>query len=171
MTHWIEVTKANRQARRMADRHYSFWQHHNRPSSHEVGPPGQKIILLTADGKAVWGSHRPAPWAGITRADGLTGLFCFIYRNEGYPLALSSELICEAVGLTGARWGVSDFWTYIGAEHVKSRNPGYCFLQAGFEHHGWTQSAKLGLLRRLRMPAQKVLELVSPVSVLAIERI
>lgn len=154
--HWIEVSKANRQARRMADRHYSFWRHHNRPSSHEVGPPGQKIILLTQDSKAVWGSHRPAPWAGITRSDGLNGMFCFIFRNEGYQLAQSSELITEAVGMTARRWGIHEFWTYIGAEHIQSSNPGYCFLVAGFEHDGWTQSAKLGKLRRLVMPHDKV---------------
>src|SRR3990170_2168664 len=101
--HWIEVSKANHQARRMADRHYSFWQHHKRPKSYGLGPPGQKIIFLTADGKAVGGSHRPAPWANITRSDGLTGLFCFLYRNEGYPIP-SSVLIREAVGRTAARW-------------------------------------------------------------------
>ena len=170
MNHWIEVSKANHQARRMTDRHYSFWRHHNRPASHEVGPPGQKVILLTSDCKAVWGSHRPAPWAGITRSDGLTGLFCFIFRNEGYPLALSSELIREAVGITAAKWGADDFWTYVGTEHIKSSNPGFCFLKAGFEHDGWANSAKLGLLRRLRMPLRVVSELLAPESVLVMER-
>jgi len=151
-THWVEVSKANRQARRMADRHYSYWHHHNRPMSHEVGPPGQKIILLTVDGKAVWGSHRPAPWVGIQRSDNLAGLFCFLFRNEDYPLALSSVLIREAVAITAERWGVDDFWTYIGVQHVASPNPGYCFLQAGFIHDGYVHSAKLGTLRRLKMP-------------------
>ena len=162
MNHWVEVTKANRQARRMADRHYSFWKHHNRPNSHEVGPPGQKIILLTSDSKALWGSHRPAPWAGITRSDGLTGLFCFIFRNEGYSEACSSDLIREAVGLTASRWGMDDFWTYVARDKVRSTNPGYCFLKAGFEHDGWTESAKLGQLRRLKMPKATVAALVEP---------
>lgn len=116
--------------------------------AHEIGPPGQKIVLLTDDNKAVWGSHRPAPWAGITRADGLEGSFCFLFRNEGYDVCLSSDLVREAVVLTQERWGVSDFWTYIGADHVPG-NPGYCFLQAGFQHDGWVQSQKLGRLRRL----------------------
>ena len=156
MNHWIEVTKRNRQARRMAARHYSFWRHHNRPMSNEVGPPGQKIILLTADSKALWGSHRPHPNAGIVRVDGLNGMFCFIFRNEGYPLALSSELIREAVALTRSRWGIMDFWTYVAKDKIQSSNPGYCFLQAGFEHDGWVESAKLGTLRRLLMPAESV---------------
>jgi hypothetical protein len=152
--HWVEVSKANRQARRMADRHYSFF---GKPMSHEVGPPGQKIILLTADGRALWGSHRPAPWAGIVRADGLEGHHCFIFRNEGYAQVRSSDLIREAVSLTLQRWGPGDFWTYVGAEHVASENPGYCFLVAGWRHDGWVESAKLGRLRRLKLVESEVL--------------
>ncbi len=154
--HWIQVSKANRRARLLADRHYSFWRHHNRPRSHEVGPPGHKIILLTADGKALWGSHRPAPRAGVQRADGWQGHACFIFRNEGYEGALSSELIREAIAITALRWGVAPVLTYVGIEHVRSPNPGYCFLQAGFEPAGYTVSAKLGRLRRLIMPAGEV---------------
>lgn len=154
MTHWIEVTKANRQARRMADRHYTFQG--KLLMAHEVGPPGQKIVLLTNDCKAVWGSHRPAPWAGITRGDGLEGAFCFLFRNEGYMQCLSSELITEAVAFTRERWGSADFWTYIGAEHVQGTNPGFCFLKAGFQHDGWVCSQKLGRLRRLKLTGTPV---------------
>jgi hypothetical protein len=160
VSHWVEVNKGNRQARRMADRHYSFF---GTPMSHEVGPPGQKIILLTSDSKAVWGSHRPAPWANITRADGLVGLFCFLFRNEGYAGAKSSDLVTEAVGLTAGRWGVADFWTYVARDHIASSNPGYCYLKAGFEHDGWVDSGKLGRLRRLKMPASKVALTEEPV--------
>lgn len=158
MLHWVEVVKSNRTARAMADRHYSF---SGTPMAREVGPPGQKIIYLTDDCKAVWGSHRPAPWAGIQRADGLSGAFCFLFRNEGYPLARSSELIREAVARTSLRWGCDDFWTYIGADHVGSSNPGYCYLQAGFVHDGWVQSAKLGKMRRLCMPKTEAALLTS----------
>ncbi len=157
-SHWLEVPKGNRQARRMADRHYSFSNTASR-NSHEVGPPGQKIILVTADSKAIWGSHRPAPWAGIKRSDGLSGLFCFLFRNEGYVVAQSSDLIREAVVITALRWGSEDFWTYVAGAHVTSSNPGYCYLVAGFEHDGWVQSAKLGKLRRLLMPQARVEEL------------
>ena len=134
----------------MADHHYTFRPGGKR-MSHEVGPPGQKIVFLTSDDKAVWGSHRPAPWAGIVRSDRLEGLFCFLFRNEGYPHAPSSILTQEAVGLTALRWGLDDFWTYVAKEHVQSSNPGYCYLEAGFKHNGWVESTKLGVLRRLVM--------------------
>mgnify|MGYP001611601067 CR=1 FL=1 len=157
MTHWVEVSKCNPQARRMADRHYSYCAPLNRPRGPEVGPPGQKIVLLTSDCKAVWGSHRPAPWTGLKRADGIDAWCCFIYRNEGYPLAKSSDLIREAVSLTIGRWGLAPqgMVTYVAVDHVKSSNPGYCYLQAGWQHDGWVQSRKLGKLRRLVLPPEK----------------
>ena len=154
-SHWIEVSKCNKQARRMADRHYSFQGYHSRGAGPEVGPPGQKIVLLTSDCLALWGSHRPAPWAGVRRADGWQGHSCFIFRNEGYKLALSSELIREAVGITVRRWGVAAFLTYVGVEHVLSPNPGFCFLRAGFRPAGYTLSKKLGRLRRLVMAPEQ----------------
>ena len=158
MGHWFEVSKANRQARRMADRHYSYWRHHNRPMSNEVGPPGQKIILLTENGDAVWGSHRPHPDANIERADGLSGMFCFIYRNEGYPVS-SSVLIREAVGLTAARWGVDTFWTYVATDQIASEIPGYCFRRAGFRRDKSYHSNRLplGPMIRLYMSPERVL--------------
>jgi len=155
MHYWVEVNKSNRQARRMADRHYSFWNPNATKMANEVGPPGQKIILITPDETAVWGSHRPAPWAGITRSDGLTGMFCFLYRNEGQGRK-SSLLIREAVGFTANRWGINDFWTYIGVNHIRSDIPGYSFFRARFHHHGWTESSKLGSLRRLHMRPHQV---------------
>ena len=148
---WVEVSKCNPQARRMVDRHYTYRPVKSRPMGKEVGPPGQKIILLTPEGKAVWGSHRPAPWAGIIRQDKFEGHTCFIFRNEGSPY-LSSDLIKEAVTITIERWGVAPFQTYIAVEKVASVNPGYCFLKAGFEHDKYVTSRKLGKLRRLILP-------------------
>jgi len=66
---------------------------------------------------------------------------------------MSSDLIREAVALTEQRWGPADFWTYVAKDKVESSNPGYCFLAAGFEHDGWTESQKLGTLRRLVLRA------------------
>jgi hypothetical protein len=154
---WIEVSKANPRAKRMAMEHYSFHPVKSRPMGKEVGPPGQKIILLTGDGLALWGSHRPAPWSGVKRADGFEGPCCFIFRNQGSPI-LSSKLIREAVGYTASKWEVSaaGFLTYVAIEKVKSINPGYCFLCAGFKHNGFTISQKLGKLRRLIMPPDEV---------------
>jgi len=64
----------------------------------------------------------------------------------------------EQPQITAQRWGVADFWTYIGVEHIRSSNPGYCYLQAGFEHYRWGQSAKLGKMRLLCMSQTRVRE-------------
>ena len=163
---WVEVTKGNRRARALADRHYS------RGTIGAIGfaPPGQTIILLTPDEKALWGSHRPAPWAvddegeKITRIDGFEGHSCFIFRNEG--AGLSSELIQEAVGITCHKWGAAPFLTYVAVEKVASVNPGYCYLKAGFKGVGYTKSGKHGVLRKLVMDEATVTSLGETVSAL-----
>ena len=45
--------------------------------------------------------------------------------------------------------------TYVSVEKVKSINPGYCFLMAGFESDGWIEG-KHGRMRRLVMLASEV---------------
>ena len=147
---WVEVKKTDKAAIALADRHYS----RQKPGSRELGPPGQKILLLTDSNDAVWGSHRPAPWAGVKRMDGFEGHCCFLFRNEG-PL-LSSTLIREAVAFTAALWGVAAFITYVAVNKVKSPNPGYCFLKAGFHRVGYRDKTKHGLMARLEMDASEV---------------
>lgn len=150
---WLEISKAAPIALRFAARHYSAQK-----GGHEIGPPGQKIVLLTPDQKALWGSHRPAPWSGIKRMDGFDGHSCFIFRNESSSY-LSSELVKQAVAYTAQKWGDAAFITYVGRDHVASSNPGYCFLIAGFEHDKWVWSSKLGMLRVLTMPYTTVASL------------
>jgi len=149
---WIEVKKTDKRAVSLADRHYS----RGKVGSREIGPPGQKIVLITENERAVWGSHRPAPWANIKRMDGFEGHSCFIFRNEDCGF-LSSALIREAIGLTVEKWGVAPFLTYVAVTKVESPNPGYCFLKAGFEGIAFREKTKHGLMRKLVMPSEEVL--------------
>ena len=155
--HWREVSKCDPIAKSLAERHYTFVPVKSRKMGREVGPPGQKIVLRIAE-KGVWGSHRPAPWAGVKRLDGFNGPVCFIFRNEGTGIK-SSSLIQEAVAYTISHWGLSEFMTYVGVEHIASSNPGYCFIKAGFiPLPGYTFSRKIGWLRKLIMPIETVVE-------------
>lgn len=147
---WEVVKKTDRRAIALADRHYS----RQKPGSRELGPPGQKIILLSNDQLAVWGSHRPAPWTGIKRMDGFEGHCCFLFRNEG--AGLSSQLIREAVALTAKQWGIAPFITYVAVSKIASPNPGYCFKQAGFVHVKFRDKTKHGRMARLEMDAETV---------------
>ena len=51
-------------------------------------------------------------------------------RNEG-PLR-SSDLIRGAVRLAWQRWPGATLYTYVDAARIRSTNPGYCFLAAGW---------------------------------------
>jgi hypothetical protein len=149
--YWHEVSKCDRDAIAFAQPHYSI----QTPNSKELGPPGQKIILMGSDGKALWGSHRPAPWANIKRMDGFEGHSCFIFRNAGGPL--SSTIIREAVAITAAKWGIAAFITYVAIDKVKhKRDPGRCFIKAGFEPIQIRSKTKHGKMLRLEMDADSV---------------
>jgi hypothetical protein len=151
MPYWKEVSKCDAQAREIARPHYS----RAKPDSQELGPPGQKIVLVGEDGKALWGSHRPAPWAGVKRMDGFEGHSCFIFRNCGGPL--SSLLIKEAVGFTAKRWGVAPFITYVAMDKVRrKRDPGRCFIRAGFHPVAVKNKTKHGRMLRLEMSSELV---------------
>lgn len=150
LTYWEVVSKCDPRARELADRHYS----RQKVGSRELGPPGQKILLLGKDGMAVWGSHRPAPWAKLERMDGFKGHSCFLFRNEG-PV-LSSLLIREAVALTAMEWGKDAFVTYVAAEKIRSVNPGACYIKAKFRRVGFRDKTKHGRMAKLIMDAEEV---------------
>jgi len=145
--YWREVSKCDAEARQIARPHYS----RAKPDSAELGPPGQKILLVGRDGKALWGSHRPAPWVKeVKRMDGFEGHSCFIFRNDGGPL--SSILIREAIAITVKKWGVAPFISYVAVNKVRrKRDPGRCFIKAGFHKAGIRKKTKHGPMLRLEM--------------------
>lgn len=67
-----------------------------------------------------------------------------LFRNEG--AGLSSELILAAICATAAVWEPPPLGmvTFVDARKVKAkRNPGYCYLAAGFDHVGETKGGLL----------------------------
>ena len=77
-----------------------------------------------------------------------------LFRNEGAGLA--SELIRAAVAHTRAKWSETPelgMVTFVDPAKVASTNPGWCYLQAGFEHEAWTpKGLRVLRLRPERMP-------------------
>jgi hypothetical protein len=123
---WRRTTKFDGRAAALADRHYS----RRTVGSPQFMPPGRTLVLITEGGDAVWGTHWPR--ADLT-LDGLDAWRCSIFRNEG-P-GLSSELITEAMQRTADTWHdrPRDGWlTFVAKDRVRSSNPGYCFLMAGW---------------------------------------
>jgi hypothetical protein len=152
---WLSVKKTDPRAIKLMDEpvpHYS----RQKPGTREIGPPGEKLVFITLDYQALWGSHRPAPWTSATRADKFKGHSCFVFRRFPDCDSLASSLIREVVGLTALIWGDAPFITYVGVNHVKSDNPGYCYKKAGFIHIGFKDGTKLGRMARLEMSIDQV---------------
>ncbi len=133
---WIRVRDGNTTASSVYDRHYS-----RNPSS--VGDPrcagpGEKMVLLTPCVRALF------VWRKFISKDQQDGVNCCVFRNEG--AGLSSNLILEAMELGWQRWPGERFYTYVNPRRVRSSNPGYCFLKAGWRRCGITKTRKLLVL-------------------------
>jgi hypothetical protein len=141
---WQLSWRADPATRAIADRHYN----RQKIGAAQFVPPGRCLVLKAAD--AAWITSWPLAeyvqhaWAGAW----VNSLF----RNEG--AGLSSDLIRWAVAHTRAHWPdvpPLGMVTFVDPGKVRrKRDPGRCYLRAGFEHAGWTQ----GGLRALRMPPE-----------------
>lgn len=137
---WIKVRDGNLTALRLFDRHYSSRRAHVRKQDQMVGPGG-KMVLLTPDARALFA------WRLFVADNGQDGVNCTVFRNEGG--ARSSDLIRAADDLCWERWPGERHYTYVDPEEVRSTNPGYCFLMAGWRRCGVT---KRGLVILERLP-------------------
>ena len=125
----------------LADRHY------NRQSigSPQFVPPGRCIVLRTEPVRAFWITSWPFAeyvkhaWAGAW--------ICSAFRNEG--AGLSSELIREAIAATRHQWPTVPalgMVTFVDASQVRhKRDPGRCYLRAGFRRVGETAGGLVAL--------------------------
>jgi hypothetical protein len=124
---WMPTTRSDPAVRALRDRHYST----KRPGGRTAGPPGEVVLLRTPDGLAAWISHYPRADLAL---DGLDAWRCTLFRNEGPRL--SSDLIREAMNdteLLRSDIRPRDGWlTYVEPRKLRSTNPGYCFLAAGW---------------------------------------
>ena len=128
---WQRTHKFDPAAARLADDHYS----RRKVGSPQFMPPGETVVLMTGDKRALFGWWRPHPTSGIKQMNGLDGWTCTIFRNVG-PM-LSSDLVLDAERAlleadTAGPCGPDGLLTYVWDAKVQSANPGYCFKQAGW---------------------------------------
>lgn len=146
---WAISHRADPCARVIADRHY------NRQSvgAPQFVPPGRCLVLLTVPATALWVTSWPFVeyvrhrWGGAW----VNSLF----RNESAHL--SSELIREALAATRSVYGCPPslgMVTFVDARKVRrKRDPGRCYLRAGFERDGETKGGLLAFrMRPEQMP-------------------
>jgi len=85
---------------------------------------------------------------------------CSLFRNEGAGLA--SDLIRSAVAVTAWKWPggapTLGMITFVDASKIKrKRDPGRCFIRAGFEKIGETKGGKLVFqLDRSKVPPPEI---------------
>lgn len=141
---WVQVRDGDPTGLALFQRHYSRYEYADgRDPARFVGP-GARIVLLTPDARAlfVWrefDSQDPTAKPG--------DINCSIFRNEG--AGLSSELIRQADELAWDRWPGRRHYTYVNPAKVRSTNPGFCFLRAGWRRAGVTKRRNLLILERL----------------------
>ena len=141
---WFSVLDGDERLVALYERHYSC----NPATSHEahlqrgISGVGQSTCLLTWKGDAgfVWVRNL------TERYDGQVGVQCSFFRNESKEL--SSGLIGGAEQWAWERWPGKRLWTYVSPTKIRSTNPGFCFLKAGWKRCG-TSNGGLVILERL----------------------
>lgn len=128
---WRAILDGDRRALALYERHYSARRYRDGRVRRLFVGPGEKLVLLTNDGRALFA------WRRFQSDDGQEGVNCSVFRNEGADL--SSELIREAMEWAWARWPGERLYTYVAPDRIASSNPGYCFLMAGWRRCGVTK--------------------------------
>jgi hypothetical protein len=139
MSLWQISDRADPSVVPFADRHYNR-QHIGAP---QYAPPGRCLVLKRPD--AFWITSWP--FAEYVRHDWPGAWVCSAFRNEGDTLA--SALIQSAVAATIWRWPnipPLGMITFVDAGKVRhKRDPGRCFLRAGFKCVGTTKGGLVAL--------------------------
>lgn len=147
---WLPVKDGDPRAAALYRRHYSCYQYadgrryqHGYRNRFLILGPGEKMLLMTVSCDALFA------WRKFIDKSGQIGVNCAVFRNESPHL--SSVLILEAEQHAGARWPGERLYTYVNDRAIKSTNPGYCFLKAGWNRCGVTKG---GLVILEKLPAQ-----------------
>jgi hypothetical protein len=162
---WLLSSSSDRRALDVVDGSGPFQgqgPHYSRrtPGSKTFTGVGQEIVLVTACGRGVWACIRQrtphAPGTGASRGrEGVLDTHArYLWRNmlfRNLGAGLSSELIREATEMTYREWirrygalPAERLRTEIGIREIRSTNPGYCYMMAGWER-GETKRGKLFL--------------------------
>lgn len=151
---WHQVRDGDPSVAAIYRRHYSCYQYadarrdrYGYRNRYLVLGPGEKIVLLASDGTAIFG------WRKFIDASGQTGVNCAFFRNEGQ--LQSSALILAAEKYAELRWPGERLYTYVNPSAVRSSNPGYCFMAAGWQKCGVSKGG-LVILEKLPQPPGEV---------------
>jgi hypothetical protein len=112
---WLLTKDGDATAIRIFERHYSFQRYKDNRLRRQFVGPGQKLVLITADGDSLF------VWRKFKSGDNQEGVNCAVFRNEG-PVR-SKQLILEAEAIAHKRWPGSRFYTYVDPGINRVRDP------------------------------------------------
>ena len=136
---WIIGQDGEPELRALYDKHYSSYKYRDGRKPKKFVGPGEHIVLTLPNRSALF------VWRKFRDDSGQTGVNCSVFRNESGTL--SSDLIREADAIADFCWPGERHYTYVRATAVKSENPGWCFICAGWEHCGYTKGGLIILKR------------------------
>ena len=137
---WRRSHRFDPRAVMLADRHYN----RRKVGSPQFVPPSSNLVLLIP-GQAVWTSSWPK--AEYVRHAWPGAWVNSLFRREPECPVVASTLIRQAVAATRAFWGDPPslgMLTFVDARKVRhKRDPGRCYLRAGFKLVGMTKGGLL----------------------------
>ena len=132
---WWVTRDGDKTCLAMYEKHYSAYHYKDgRKRSQFIGP-GEKLVLRTSRADAVFA------WRNFIDDSGQTGINCAVFRNESQHK--SSELIRQADAIADCIWPNQRHYTFVNSKRVRSSNPGFCFIMAGWRRCGTTKSGLL----------------------------
>jgi hypothetical protein len=143
---WWATKDGDRTCLRMYERHYSAYRYRDGRIRKLFCGPGDKFVLRTTSGDAffVWRRFKDDCIDERT-GERQSGINCAAFRNEGTHR--SSHLIRQADAIADCLWPDTRHYTYVNPSSVRSCNPGFCFLMAGWRRCGLTKGGLIVLER------------------------
>ena len=136
---WWLTKDGDKDCLELYERHYSAYRYADGRQRKLFVGPGEKVVLRTERGDACF------VWRKFIDDSGQQGINCAVFRNESPHR--SSHLIRQADAIADCLWPDSRHYTYVNPKEVRSSNPGFCFLMAGWRRCGLTKSGLIVLER------------------------
>lgn len=137
---WYLTKDGDRSCLALYERHYSAYRYKDGRKRLLFCGPGEKIVLRTANCDAFF------VWRRFIDASGEAGINCAVFRNEGPHR--SSQLIRQADEIADFCWPGERHYTYVCPAAVRSHNPGFCFLMAGWRRCKYRTKSGLMVFER-----------------------
>jgi len=144
MRHWWLTKDGDHDCLELYERHYSAYRYRDGRERKLFVGPGEKVVLRTESGDAMF------VWRKFIDDSGQRGINCAVFRNEGQ--IRSSDLIRQADEIADCLWPDRRHYTYVNPKAIRSTNPGYCFIAAGWNRCGRTKGGLI-VLERVMPPA------------------